>query len=89
MVTLKKVIKLRTVVSSSAGLAMATSCYLAGLQVAIMTVGELAWISILVAGSLCMLSAMCFSELTSLFPTAAGIKLYIQHKISQIMVKKK
>lgn len=80
---LKKVIKLRTVVSSSAGLAMATSCYLAGFQVAIMTVGELAWISILIAGALCLLSASCFSELTALYPTAAGIKLYIQNAFNE------
>ena len=80
---LKKIIKLRTVVSSSAGLAMATSCYLAGFQVAIMTVGELAWISILIAGALCLLSAACFSELTSLYPTAAGIKLYIQNAFNE------
>jgi len=80
---LKKVIKLRTVVSSSAGLAMATSCYLAGFQVAIMTVGELAWISILIAGALCLLSASCFSELISLYPTAAGIKLYIQNAFNE------
>jgi len=80
---LKKVIQLRTVVSSSAGLAMATSCYLAGFQVAIMTVGELAWISILIAGMLCLLSAACFSELTCLYPTAAGIKLYIQNAFNE------
>jgi len=80
---LKKVIKLRTVVSSSAGLAMATSCYLAGFQVAIITVGELAWISILIAGFLCLLSAACFSELTALYPTAAGIKLYIQNAFNE------
>jgi len=80
---LKKVLKLRTVVSASAGLAMATSVYLAGLQIALSVVGELAWISILVAGALCMLSAMCFSELVSLYPTAAGIKLYIQHAFNE------
>ncbi len=83
MTGLRKVLKLRTVVSSSAGLAMATSCYLAGLQVAIMTVGELAWVSLLIAGILCLLSAMCFSELTSLYPTAAGIKLYIQNAFNE------
>lgn len=80
---LRKVLKLRTVVSASAGLAMATSCYLAGLQVAIMAVGELAWISILVAGFFCLLSAMCFSELTSMYPSAAGIKLFIQHAFNE------
>ena len=82
-VTLKKVLTLRTVVSTSAGMAMATSCYLAGLQVAIMVEGELAWISILVSGVFCLLSAMCFSELTSLYPSAAGIKLFMQNAFNE------
>ena len=83
MTELKKVLKLRTIISTSAGMAIATSCYLAGIQVATILVGELAWISILLAGFLCLLSAMCFSELTSLYPTAAGIKLYIQHAFNE------
>jgi amino acid transporter len=80
---LKKVLKLRTIISTSTGMAIATSCYLAGIQVATILVGELAWISILLAGLLCLLSSMCFSELTSLYPTAAGIKLYIQHAFNE------
>jgi len=64
-------------------MALATSCYLAGLQVATIVVGELAWISILVAGVFCLLSAMCFSELTSLYPSAAGIKLFIQNAFNE------
>jgi len=83
MSELKKVIKLRTVISTSAGMAIATSCYLAGIQVATILVGELAWISILLAGFLCLLSSMCFSELTSLYPSAAGIKLYIQNAFNE------
>lgn len=83
MTELKKVIKFRTVVSTSAGMAIATSCYLAGLQLATIIVGEMAWISILVAGCLCLLSSMCFAELTSLYPTAAGIKLYIQNAFDE------
>ncbi len=83
MTTLKKVLKLRTVISTSVGMALATSCYIAGLQVATMVVGELAWISILVAGFFCLLSAMCLSELTSLYPSAAGIKLYIQNAFNE------
>jgi len=83
MTQLKKVIKLRTVISTSAGMAIATSCYLAGLQIATILVGELAWISIIVAGFLCLLSSMCFSELTSLYPSAAGIKLYIQNAFNE------
>lgn len=83
MTELKKVIKLRTVVSTSAGMALATSCYLAGIQLATIIVGELAWISILLAGFLCLLSSMCFSELTSLYPSAAGIKLFIQNAFNE------
>ena len=83
MTTLKKVLKLRTVISTSVGMALATSCYLAGLQVATIVVGELAWISVLVAGLFCLLSAMCLSELTSLYPSAAAIKLYIQNAFNE------
>lgn len=83
MTELRKVLKLRTVISTSAGMAIATSCYLAGLQIATVLVGELAWISVLVAGFFCLLSAMCFSELTSLYPSAAGIKLFIQHAFNE------
>jgi amino acid transporter len=83
MAELKRVLKLRTVVSASAGMALATSCYLAGLQVATIVVGELAWISVLVAGAFCLLSSLCFSELTSQYPTAAGIKLFIQNAFNE------
>jgi amino acid transporter len=83
MTTLKKVITLRTVTSTSAGMALATSCYLAGLQVALILEGELAWISILVAGAFCLLASLCFSELTSQYPTAAGIKLFIQNAFNE------
>jgi amino acid transporter len=83
MTVLKKVLSLRTVVSTSAGMALATSCYLAGLQVATIVEGELAWISILVAGGLCLLSSLCFSELTAQYPTAAGIKLFIQRAFNE------
>jgi amino acid transporter len=64
-------------------MALATSCYLAGLQVATILVGELAWISVLVAGALCLLSSLCFAELTSQYPTAAGIKLFIQNAFGE------
>jgi amino acid transporter len=83
MTELRKVLRLRTVISTSAGMAIATSCYLAGLQIATVLVGELAWVSVLVAGFFCLLSAMCFSELTSMYPSAAGIKLFIQNAFNE------
>lgn len=83
MTELRKVLRLRTVISTSAGMAIATSCYMAGLQIATLLVGELAWISVLVAGFFCLLSAMCFSELTAIYPSAAGIKLFIQNAFNE------
>jgi len=38
---------------------------------------------IMVAGLFCLLSAMCFSELTSLYPSAAGIKLFIRNAFNE------
>ncbi len=78
MAELKKALKLRTVVATSAGMAMATSCYVAGIQIANMVAGQTAWIAILVAGIMCMFSALCFSELSGMYPSAAGLKLYIE-----------
>jgi amino acid transporter len=83
MTELRRVLRLRTVVSTSAGMAVATSCYLAGLQIATILVGELAWIAVLIAGCLCFLSAMCFSELTAIYPSAAAIKLFIQNAFNE------
>jgi amino acid transporter len=83
MTGLRKVVKLRTVIATSAGMAMATSCYAAGVQVAIMVAGQSAWISILVAGLMCILSAMCFSELNGMYPSAAGIRLFIERAFGE------
>jgi amino acid transporter len=83
MTELRKVLRLRTVISTSAGMAIATSCYMAGLQIATLLVGELAWVSVLVAGFFCLASAMCFSELTAIYPSAAGIKLFIQNAFNE------
>jgi amino acid transporter len=80
---LRKVVKLRTVVATSAGMAMATSCYTAGVKVAMMVAGQSAWISILVAGIMCILSAMCFSELNGMYPSAAGIRLFIERAFGE------
>ena len=83
MAELKKVVTLRTVISTSAGMAMATSCYAAGIKVAVMVAGQSAWISILIAGIMCMLSAMIFSELNGMYPSAAGIRLFIERAFGE------
>ena len=74
---LKKVLTLRTVVATSAGITLATSSFVAAAQVAGFLAGNSAWLSILVSGVLCLLAAACFSELNSILPSAAGIRLYL------------
>ncbi|MDF9409797.1 APC family permease [Pelotomaculum isophthalicicum JI] len=73
---LKRVLTLRTVVATSAGLTLATSTFVAAVQVAGYVLGDTAWIAILTGGILCFLAAACFSELNGLLPTANGIRLY-------------
>lgn len=75
---LKRAITLRTVISTSAGLTFATSCFVVSAQVAQALAGDAAWIAVLVAGLLCCLAALSFSELNGLYPTAAGLRLYLQ-----------
>ena len=74
---LKRVLTLRTVVATSAGLTLATSSFVAATQVAGYMAGDSAWLSILVSGALCLLAGACFSELNSVLPSAAGIRLYL------------
>ena len=73
---LKRVLSLRTVVATSAGLTLSVSTFVAAVQVAGYVLGDSAWIAILIGGALCLLSAACFSELNGLLPTANGIRLY-------------
>ncbi len=76
---LKRVLGLRTVVSTSAGLTFATSCFVAAAQVAGFLAGDSAWLAILVAGVLVLLAAAAFSELSGQYPSAAGLRLYLLH----------
>ena len=73
---LKRVLTLRTIVATSAGLTLASSSFVAAVMVANYVLGDSAWIAILAGGALCFLAAACFSELNGLLPSAAGIRLY-------------
>ena len=75
---LARVLGLRTVVSTSAGLTFATSCFVATAQLAAYLAGDAAWIAVLVAGLLSLGSAAAFSELSSMYPTSAGLRLYVR-----------
>lgn len=80
---LKRVLSLPTVISTSAGLTFATSCFIAAAQVANYLVGDAAWLAILVSGLLCLMAACCFSELNGMLPSAAGIRLYFARAFNE------
>ncbi len=67
---------LRTVVATSAGLTLASSSFVAAVQVAGFLAGDSAWLAILIGGLLCLAAGSCFSELNDILPSAAGIRLY-------------
>src|SRR5579863_5902180 len=69
---------LRTVVSTSTGLAFAALEYLAAAGLVAYVAGDSAWIAIAVAGLLALVAWACFGELNGMFPTAAAIRLYMQ-----------
>ncbi|AEG13992.1 amino acid permease-associated region [Desulfofundulus kuznetsovii DSM 6115] len=73
---LKRVLTLRTVIATSAGLTLASSSFVAAVQVAGFLAGDTAWLAILTGGLLCLGAASCFSELNARLPSAAGIRLY-------------
>ena len=83
MTDLRRAVGLRTVVSTGAGMALATVSYIALIEVASYLTGHSAWIAILTAGIMAVLSGSCFAELNSMHPTAAGIKLYIQKAFNE------
>lgn len=74
---LRRAIGLRTVVSTSTGLAFAAVEYLAAAGLVAYVAGDAAWLAVAVAGALLLLVWGYFSELNGLFPTAAAIRLYM------------
>ncbi|NQS76828.1 MAG: APC family permease [Peptococcaceae bacterium] len=80
---LKRVLTLRTVVATSAGLTLASSSFVAATMVANFVLGDAAWIAILIGGGLCFLAAACFSELNGMLPSAAGIRLYFSRAFNE------
>ena len=78
MTELRRAVGLRTVVSTGAGMALATVTYLSFIELASYLTGNSSWIAIMTAGIMAVLAGSCFAELNSMFPTAAGIKLFIE-----------
>jgi amino acid transporter len=81
-VGLRRELGLRTVVSTSAGLAFAAVNFLAVVQVAAYTGGESLWVAIATAAVLCLGAALLFSELAARYPTAAGLRVWLRRGIS-------
>src|SRR2546429_2038065 len=82
-VTLRRVLKFRTVVSTSTGLAYAAISFLGCVQLASLVGGDSGWIAIVIAGLLAVLAALCFSELNALYPTAAGVRQYMKESFNE------
>lgn len=80
---LRRVLRFRTVVSTSTGLSYAAISLLACIQLSAYLAGDSAWIALLVAGLLALLAALCFSELNALYPSAAAIRQYIKASFNE------
>ena len=78
---LRRALGLRTVVSTSTGLAFAAVEYLAAAGLVVYVAGDSAWIAIGVAGLLALLAWGFFGELNAMFPTAAAIRLYMKRSM--------
>ncbi len=74
---LRRALGLRSVVSTSTGLAFAAIDYLAVASLVGGVAGDSAWLAVVIAGVLLLLVWGAFSELNGLFPTAAAIRLYM------------
>lgn len=78
MQALKRQVGLRTVISTGAGLALASISYVSLIEMSDHVFGTSGWLPLFVAGVICYLSSLCFAELGGMFPSAAGIKLFIE-----------
>jgi basic amino acid/polyamine antiporter, APA family len=76
-VGLRRALGLRTVVSTSTGLAFAALEYLAIAGLIAYAAGDLAWISVAVAGLLALVAWGFYGELNGLYPTAAAVRRYM------------
>ena len=80
-VALRRSVGTATATATSAGLAFAAIDYLGVVSVLAYAPGDTAALAILIGGLLVILVAGIFSELNGLYPTAAGIRLYLSRAI--------
>ncbi len=79
--TLRRAMGLRTVASTSTGLAFAALEYLAAAGLVAYVAGDSAWIAVTTAGILALVAWAFFGELNGMFPTAAAIRLYMKQSM--------
>ncbi len=79
--TLRRAMGLRTVASTSTGLAFAALEYLAAAGLVAYVAGDSAWIAVGTAGILALVAWAFFGELNGMFPTAAAIRLYMKQSM--------
>ena len=85
MADLKRVLTTRSVAAAGAGFAFATMSIIADVQVADLVIGNTGWIAVVVAAIFCILASWCFGELSGMFPTSAGVRVYIQQAFNEKM----
>ncbi len=80
---LRRSLSLTGATMTSTGLAFAVIDYIAIVSVLTYTGGASTWLAILIAGLLILLVSGLFSELNGLYPTAAGIRLYMARAMGE------
>lgn len=85
MAELKRVLTTGSVAAAGAGFAFATMSIIADVQVADLVIGNTGWIAVVVAAIFCILASWCFGELSGMFPTSAGVRVYIQQAFNEKM----
>ncbi|MBN1635759.1 MAG: APC family permease [Deltaproteobacteria bacterium] len=83
MAGLKRILKTPSVAFAGAGFAFATMSIVADVQVASFMPGNTGWIAVLTGAVVCLLAASCFGELSGMFPTSAGVRVYIQKAFNE------
>lgn len=78
----KRVLPLRTAISTSAGLASAAINFLACVEVAEYAGGSSAWLALLVAGILIVFAGANFSELNGMYPSSAAIRVWTRRGLN-------
>ena len=80
-ITLRRSVGVATATATSAGLAFAAIDYLGVVSILAYAPGATAAFAILIGGVFVVLISAIFSELNGLYPTAAGIRLYLSRAI--------